>query len=78
MYTFSFVRLMSFFVVFCFGLSHTSATSVNYAEVRTRLVYGFAEKANEMHDMISALQDVSKESTALLDKINLHCGKAVA
>eukprot|EP00406_Dinophysis_acuminata_P001574 CAMPEP_0179210966 /NCGR_PEP_ID=MMETSP0797-20121207/96_1 /TAXON_ID=47934 /ORGANISM="Dinophysis acuminata, Strain DAEP01" /LENGTH=75 /DNA_ID=CAMNT_0020916031 /DNA_START=73 /DNA_END=300 /DNA_ORIENTATION=- len=73
-----FSRILSFIAVLCAGLCQVSVATVNYADVRARLVYGFAEKANEMHDMISLLQDVSKESAALLDKISRQCGQPVA
>lgn len=50
---------------------------MNYAEVRRKVEYAFAEKANELHDWLALVQSLSKESLQILEKLDTHCGVAL-
>merc|ERR1719203_1237534 len=50
------------------------APRTNYADVRKRVGYAFAEKANEIADAIAVVQSLTKEATRLLTEINAQCG----
>ena len=54
-----------------------TASKVNYAEVRTRVDHAFEERAHEMTAALSALQGVSKETAALLDRMHAQCGASL-
>jgi hypothetical protein len=49
------------------------APKPNYVDVRKRVGYAFAEKANEIADAISVVQSLSKEATRLLGEIDAQC-----
>merc|ERR1712072_853538 len=49
------------------------APKIDYADVRKRVGYAFAEKANEIADAISVVQGLSKEATRLLGEIDAQC-----
>lgn len=49
------------------------APKINYADVRKRVSYAFAEKANEIADAIAVVQSLSKEGAALLEEIKTQC-----
>ena len=61
--------LMWYFIM----LKDYCAPKINYADVRKRVSYAFAEKANEIADAIAVVQSLSKEGTALLDEIKTQC-----
>ena len=46
---------------------------VNYADVRARLANSLPEKANEIADLIDTLQEISRATTEVADKISAHC-----
>ena len=52
-----------------------SGGGINYAEVRTRVAHGFAEKANEIADAIAVLHEISKATADLTDKISKRCSE---
>ena len=54
--------------------SQMQSGAVNYADVRTRVAHAFAEKAHEMSAVIGVLQTLSKETAALTETIQTHCG----
>jgi len=69
-----------FCVCMCGALSsgsrdHSSGGAINYAEVRVRVAHSFPEKANEIADTISVLQDLSKATVDMTDKIVAHCSQ---
>ena len=70
----SWLRTSFLAVLFCFVVAHSSAERVNYAEVRTKVSYAFEEKTHEMFETLTALQELSQETSALLANINAHCG----
>jgi hypothetical protein len=43
--------------------------------VRARVARGFPEKANEIADTISVLQDISRATVDLTEKISVHCSQ---
>lgn len=49
------------------------APKINYADVRKRVSYAFAEKAHEIADAIDVVQSLSKEGVALLEEIKTQC-----
>ena len=49
------------------------APKINYADVRKRVRYAFAEKAHEIADAIAVVQSLSKEGVALLEEIKTQC-----
>ena len=74
------------FLAFCFWIFAVSARgslgvaaktentdSVNYAEVRKRVTQSFPEKANEIADVIAALQEISRSTVDLSKQISAHC-----
>ena len=74
------------FLAFCFWIFAVSASaslgvaaktentdSVNYAEVRKRVTQSFPEKANEIADVIAALQEISRSTVDLSKQISAHC-----
>jgi len=54
---------------------HASGSTINYAEVRARVAHSFPEKANEIADTISVLQDLSKATVEMADQISAHCSQ---
>merc|ERR1712086_524905 len=44
------------------------APKINYADVRKRVSYAFAEKASEIADAIAVVQSLSKEGATLLEE----------
>ena len=60
-------------VLFCVVVGHCFAEQVNYAEVRSRVANSFGEKVHEMSEAVAVLQDLSKETSALLASINAQC-----
>ena len=67
-------RMCFLALVFCFALACCSADKVNYAEVRTRVSHAFEEKTHEMLETLASLQELSRETSALLANIDAHCG----
>ena len=67
-------RMCFLVLVFCFAVACCSAEKVNYAEVRTRVSHAFEEKAHEMLETLASLQELSRETSALLANIDAHCG----
>ena len=61
-------------VFFRFASAHRSAERVNYAEVRTRVSHAFEEKTHEMFEALTALQDLSQETSTLLANMEAQCG----
>ena len=74
------------FLAFCFWIFAVSANdslgvaaktentdSVNYAEVRKRVTQSFPEKANEIADVVAALQEISRSTVDLSKQISAHC-----
>ena len=55
--------------------ARSSSSTINYAEVRARVARGFPEKANEIADTISVLQDISRATVDLTEKISVHCSQ---
>ena len=53
----------------------TGSKIANYAEVRSRVAHSFPEKANEIADIISVLQDLSKATVDMTEKISAHCSQ---
>ena len=53
----------------------TGSKMTNYAEVRSRVAHSFPEKANEIADIISVLQDLSKATVDMTEKISAHCSQ---
>ena len=52
----------------------TAATAtVNYADVRVRVVNAYAQHGHEMAEATSALQGLSKETMRLLEQISAQC-----
>ena len=45
----------------------------DYAEVRARVTRSLPEKANEVASTISALQDLTRATLDMTEKISLHC-----
>ena len=60
-------------VLFCLALGQCFAEQVNYAEVRSRVSNAFGEKVHEMSETLAVLQDLSKETSALLASIKAQC-----
>ena len=56
------------------SLAKAPSAVVDYADVRARVANAFAEKAHEMSAVIAVLQKLSKETTAIVETINTHCG----
>ena len=54
--------------------SRAPTAKVDYAGVRARVAHAFAEKAHEMTETVAVLQKLSKDTVALVDTINMHCG----
>lgn len=52
-----------------------ASSVVNYADVRARLANSLPEKANEIADLIDTLQEISKATTEVADKISAHCAQ---
>ena len=50
-----------------------ASTSVNYAEIRTRVQHSFPEKANEIADLVDVLQDLTKSTMEISNQISAHC-----
>ena len=48
--------------------------AVDYADMRARVAHAFAEKAHEMSAVITVLQTLSRETAALTEAIQTHCG----
>ena len=55
--------------------SDQASTVVNYADVRARLANSLPEKANEIADLVDNLQELSRATTEVADKISAHCSK---
>ena len=70
----SWIRACFLVVLFCFVLARSSAERVNFAEVRTRVSHAFEEKTHEMLETLASLQDLSRETSALLANIDANCG----
>jgi len=66
-------RVCIFVVLACFVLDQSHAEKINYAEVRTRVSYAFGERMHEMSETLAVLQDLSKETSALLANIQAQC-----
>ena len=71
-------RCAIFLLAFVGALSSGSdafprGSAVNYAEVRKRVTRSYPEKANEIADTISVLQDLSKATVAMVQEISAHC-----
>lgn len=49
------------------------APKTNYADIRKRVNYAFAEKAHEIADATAVVQSLSKEATRLLGEIDAQC-----
>ena len=64
-------RLMNLTRIFL--LEDYCAPKINYADVRKRVSYAFAEKAHEIADAIAVVQSLSKEGAALLEEIKTQC-----
>jgi len=60
-----------FVVLACFVLAQSQAEKK--AEVRTRVSYAFGERMHEMSETLAVLQDLSKETSALLANIQAQC-----
>ena len=50
-----------------------SSRQTDYAEVRARVTRSFPEKANEVASTISALQDLTRATLDMTERISLHC-----
>ena len=70
----SWIRACLLLVLFCFVLARSSAERVDYAEVRSRVSHAFEEKTHEMLETLASLQDLSRETSALLANIAATCG----
>ena len=58
------------------GAARTSADSaINYADVRARVANSLPEKANEIADFIDTLQDISRATMEMTEKISANCGQ---
>ena len=85
----SFIRWLSFYVCFQLALSSAAGSdraesltardkgsgTVNYADIRARVAHGFAEKGYEIANVVALLQDISKATVDLTDKISAHCSQ---
>ena len=77
---FGFLRCLILCVCMCgvYGSGSTDLTGskiTNYADVRSRVAHSFPEKANEIADIISVLQDLSKATVDMTEKISAHCSQ---
>ena len=67
-------RACALLLLLIWSACHGAASQkVNYADVRARVEHAFEERAHEMAATLSVLQEVSKETAALLERINTHC-----
>jgi len=54
-------------------LARMAAATVNYVDVRVRVVNAYAQHLDEMADATSALLILSRDTMRLLDQISVHC-----
>ena len=82
------VRFFSFFLCFIAILGNVEREApvvfsarghgdhiVSYAEIRSRVAFGFIEKANEIADAVAVFQDLTKATSKLSEQIAQHCSK---